>query len=176
MAKVKIVFCVLALLTFACKTLTGWPTPTGTHAPTLAEPTCSPTPSVPAPIATTADTAGSVASTAESGAGIRITATLTPSPTTAPGETLRLWTPLPEGTPSPTPQACRVLTGVPVGWLNLRACPGLSCAVIGELQEGQTLILQPNTPPAGAWLAVEAGSLAGWVNSSYTDCEVIYER
>jgi len=79
-------------------------------------------------------------------------------------------TPTPSPTPvlSPTPvKTCRVNTGYPAGYLNLRAGPGLSYAVIAVLVEGDQLIV--NQP--GAWSEVTVCELTGWIYSNYLTCE-----
>ncbi len=60
--------------------------------------------------------------------------------------------------------SCTVTTGVPAGYLNIRTGAGVQYAVIGQLQEGDTLIILAR----GAWLQVETPShQTGWINSKY---------
>jgi hypothetical protein len=64
-----------------------------------------------------------------------------------------------------------VHTGLADGRLNLRACPGLSCAVLAVLAESDRLELLPPYPTPAAWLHVRtSGGLTGWISAHY--CEV----
>ncbi len=66
--------------------------------------------------------------------------------------------------PQNTPQAaCSVSTGLPGGFLHVRACGGVNCQVMAILPEGETVtILEP-----GAWHKVKAGNVTGYVNSEF---------
>jgi len=71
-------------------------------------------------------------------------------------------------TATPSPQVCRVATGTAGGWLNVRACAGLACQVVGVIGEGERVkIIQ-----SGAWSEISAGALQGWAYSKYLTCEV----
>lgn len=69
-------------------------------------------------------------------------------------------------TPSPTPQTCTVQTNVPQGSLNIRAGVGVGFAVLEVLHEGQILTLT-HQPARDGWIEVTAGSVTGWINSTY---------
>lgn len=73
-----------------------------------------------------------------------------------------------ETLPTPAPPRCTVRTGQPLGRLTIRACAGLACAPLGYAPEGQDLVILSPTPTE--WLHVQAGSLQGWVHSTY--CKV----
>ena len=83
-----------------------------------------------------------------------ITATPSPSPTAK------------ISTSTPSPERCKVTAS----FLNLRACPGTSCAVLDVLKAGDLLTVSER----GHWLKVETMSgAAGFVNSNY--CKTIGE-
>ena len=83
-----------------------------------------------------------------------ITATPSPSPTAK------------ISTSTPSPERCKVTAS----FLNLRACPGTSCAVLDVLKAGVLLTVSER----GHWLKVETMSgAAGFVNSNY--CKTIGE-
>lgn len=88
---------------------------------------------------------------------------LAPTPTEAPAALATTPTPIPRQ--SPTAQdTCTVSTGVPAGYLNLRAGPGMEYAVLRVLNEGEVLTIV--TP--GAWHEVtDAEGNTGYVNSTY---------
>ncbi len=98
-------------------------------------------------------------------------ATITPTPQAA---VITTNTPNPTTTPTQPPQPtaaaqeCKVSTGTPGGFLNLRAGPGTSFDVRAVLTEGQTLMIIKS---AGGWIQVQTESGAvGWVYTQY--CEV----
>ena len=70
----------------------------------------------------------------------------------------------PMQSPTTSPTRCTVTTGAAGGRLNMRACAGTGCGVIGVLEEGQAVTILA----AGDWLKVqtEAGA-TGFVNSKY---------
>ena len=96
--------------------------------------------------------------------------TITPSPTIVPTETIVVTiVPMPTATPSG-------LTNVMVvdAWaLNVRACPGVGCAVISTLRHGDVVTMTTHERPViledgAVWRHVDTGSGAlGWVNSKY---------
>jgi uncharacterized protein YraI len=51
----------------------------------------------------------------------------------------------------------------------VRACAGTTCPALAWLPEGASVELLPGTP-AGGWLAVRSGDLAGWVYSDFLRC------
>jgi uncharacterized protein YgiM (DUF1202 family) len=59
---------------------------------------------------------------------------------------------------------CKINTGIESGAVNLRTCPGIACAVIQTLTEGESL----NILAAGTWarVATEDG-VTGFLNSTY---------
>lgn len=74
-------------------------------------------------------------------------------------------------TPTPTPQVATVAS-----WgLRVRACPGVACAVVDWLHQGDrvTLAGQPvRTNDGGTWAPVRTtAGLAGWVNAKYLNLE-----
>ncbi len=90
-----------------------------------------------------------------------------PSQTATPAASVSAETPLhpTADQPGPTPRpSCTVTTGVPSGYLNIRAGAGVEYPVIGQLHEGDVLtILTP-----GAWLEVETSQhQTGWINSKF---------
>lgn len=77
-------------------------------------------------------------------------------------------------TPSPAPlaaQLCNVITGAEDGFLHMRECPGVSCAVIGYLAEGAQIEPLPTQEPFEGWIYASAPGGQGWVNSNFIDCE-----
>jgi len=74
-------------------------------------------------------------------------------------------------TPCPTPQARYVVTAQSV---YVRACPGVSCAVLEALSGGQvvTVLETQAAPDAGTWSKIntQAGAI-GWVNSRFLEKE-----
>ena len=99
--------------------------------------------------------------------GSHVTVTLSP---TAANTAVATRTPTPTPTPAATvfaPASCSVSTGFANGRLNVRACPGLDCAILGIVREGETLTVTAS----GDWLSVQFANLRGWVNSEYTNCE-----
>ena len=76
---------------------------------------------------------------------------------------------------TPAPFICHVKTGIDAGSLNLRNCGDIECPVLIVLHEGET-ITQTKQEPINEWIEViTAGGLHGWLNSTYTDCEVTNE-
>lgn len=70
----------------------------------------------------------------------------------------------PSRTPTQTPTVCNVQTGIEGGTVNLRACAGVSCAVLDIVTEGERLQIIA----AGAWMNVTTESgVTGFVNSKY---------
>ena len=66
--------------------------------------------------------------------------------------------------PSPTPKTCTVQTGVPSGYLNLRAGAGTQYAVIRVLDEGEILTVLEH----GIWLTVrDSQGNKGYVNARF---------
>jgi len=70
--------------------------------------------------------------------------------------------------PSPPIMTCRVSTGLPDGWLNLRSEPGENAPIITVLTEGETLTITDAS--RADWLKVNSPSGSGWVYGPY--CEV----
>jgi uncharacterized protein YgiM (DUF1202 family) len=65
---------------------------------------------------------------------------------------------------APTETRCTVTAEA----LNIRTCPGASCAVIGWLQAGQRVnVLADYTP--GGWAELQPSG--GWIHSSFINCE-----
>ena len=62
--------------------------------------------------------------------------------------------------PTPAPTICSVTAAA----LNVRACPGVSCAAVAWLTAGETIT---TTQPITAWVYTPAG----WINSTYLECE-----
>lgn len=97
--------------------------------------------------------------------------TATPSPTARPTMAAiddraltAIRTTAPAAIPTQAPPACIVTTGQPGGLLFLRAEPRRNSRALTTLTEGQRL--QPMAT-AGAWVNVQAGELAGWINTQY---------
>ena len=67
---------------------------------------------------------------------------------------------LPTPTTTPAPTICSVTAAA----LNVRACPGVSCAAVAWLTAGETIT---TTQPITAWVYTPAG----WINSTYLECE-----
>ena len=78
--------------------------------------------------------------------------------------------------PQPTLEGATTLAGSPTARatckvevtqaLNLRACPGVDCQIIGALYPGDVLINTGNQ--RDTWQEViTAGGVIGWVNSNY---------
>jgi len=81
----------------------------------------------------------------------------------------------PTQTLAPAPNICHVKTGINAGALNLRTCGGIDCPVLIVLHEGEILI-QTEQEPVNEWIEViMTGGVRGWLNSTYTDCEVTNE-
>lgn len=73
-------------------------------------------------------------------------------------------------TPSPTRTSAAAGCVVTAQALNLRACRGVGCKVIGWLTRGQPLIIDQTS---GGWLAVTtAGGQHGWINSAYCEKDI----
>ena len=68
-------------------------------------------------------------------------------------------------TTSPAPITTPALTicSVTAAALNVRACPGVTCAAVAWLTAGETIT---TTQPITAWAKVPGG----WINSSYLEC------
>lgn len=86
----------------------------------------------------------------------------TPAPAATPAATavmqrITVMTPTPTATPVPT--VCTVSAEA----LNVRACPGVSCAVVAWLTAGESIT---TTQPITAWIYTPAG----WVNSNFLEC------
>lgn len=75
-----------------------------------------------------------------------------------------------ESSPNPSPIPCLVRTGIEGGRLTLRTEPSPESVPLAWLLEGQQVTTNPQTPAAGAWLSIQAGDLAGWVNANYLEC------
>lgn len=56
-------------------------------------------------------------------------------------------------------------------WLNVRSCAGVTCPVIGKLDEGQAVTLTGDceTPEGGVYRWCEIAEPKGWVNTRYLD-------
>lgn len=67
--------------------------------------------------------------------------------------------------PQPTQQS---VCTVSAESLHVRESAGVDGVVIGWLKAGQTLTIL-NDPPVDNWIHIQAGDLAGWINSNY--CE-----
>lgn len=106
-----------------------------------------------------AEMAGEVQNSPAPPAAATITRTLHPTitPTTRPGAT---------ATKVVSP-SCTVSTGIENGALNVRACAGLACAIVGTVAQGDVITI---TEAGDQWLGVDAGSLAGYVKAEF--CEV----
>lgn len=67
-------------------------------------------------------------------------------------------------TATDTPESCNVQTGIEGGAVNLRACGGTSCGVLGIVTEGERLTILT----AGNWINVMTkGGATGFINSKY---------
>lgn len=62
---------------------------------------------------------------------------------------------------------CSVKTGIEGGAVHIRSCPGISCSVIGYLQERERLSVVEH----GIWLKVKTITGAeGYVHSNFIQC------
>ena len=89
--------------------------------------------------------------------------TLAPTQPAAPSLTpvvIQRQTTAPSPTTTPAPTICSVTAAA----LNVRACPGVSCAAVAWLTAGETIT---TTQPITAWVYTPAG----WINSTYLECE-----
>lgn len=90
-------------------------------------------------------------------------ATLPPIPSPTPAKQA-------ESSPTPSPIPCLVRTGINGGRLTLRTDPSPESVPLAWLLEGQQVTINQQTPAAGAWQSIQAGSLSGWVNSKFLEC------
>ena len=97
-------------------------------------------------------------------AKLAATPSQTPAPVATPAPTAviqrittKTTTPSPTSTPAPT--VCKVKAEA----LNVRACPGVSWAVVAWLNAGETIT---TTQPITAWVYTQAG----WINSNFLEC------
>jgi uncharacterized protein YgiM (DUF1202 family) len=71
--------------------------------------------------------------------------------------------------PTPTPPALALVMAQAV---NLRACPGADCVILGTLTGGQivTILATQTAPDGGTWsnVTTQTGQ-TGWVNSRYLE-------
>jgi uncharacterized protein YgiM (DUF1202 family) len=74
-----------------------------------------------------------------------------------------------KASPCPTPPGVYFVTAQAV---NMRACPGLECAIVDTLTGGQvvTVITTQAAPDGGTWsnVTTQAGQ-TGWVNSRFLE-------
>jgi hypothetical protein len=96
-----------------------------------------------------------------------VNATITPLPTVAQVGASITPSARPTILPSITPMpSCRVNAGIDGGAVNVRACPGVECAIVGNVFDGDALLLLEG----GEWAQIQAGDLTGFLNSKF--CEV----
>lgn len=65
-------------------------------------------------------------------------------------------------------ESCRVATGWPGGYLNLRSGPGMSYQVLQVLQEGERVTATGRN--MAGWLLVETPAGNGWIYSQFIEC------
>lgn len=88
-----------------------------------------------------------------------------PTPTAKPTITQTIPQPTPTGkaTTPPALPVCTVSTNVENGVLHIRACPGISCRVVGYAYEGRAVQVRM-VKNHWAWIG------AGWVYSDFLEC------
>lgn len=106
--------------------------------------------------------------------GLIVLACTLTQPSTTPPPAAPTHTATATGPPTPTRASTPTRqTGctVTAEALHLRTAPGSNASVLQYLHAGDVLKVLP-TPAPGAWLAVQTGTgAAGYVNSTFTDCE-----
>lgn len=54
--------------------------------------------------------------------------------------------------------------------LNVRACAGIDCSIIGWLEDGWTVKAQPGSMPGSGWIYIRRDSLSGFARADYLTC------